>query len=89
MCAASGHNYHVEYDPPTRAGVCDHDESPLVRREDDEPSVVEQRLKVYREQTAPLIDYYLERRLLHTIDGVASQSVVHRRLYATIATFQD
>jgi adenylate kinase len=41
-------------------------------REDDSPKVLHNRLKTYREQTAPLIDYYRQRGVLRTVNGMAS-----------------
>src|SRR5690349_9721546 len=56
----NGHTYHVEHNPPKQDGVCDVDGEPLSQRDDDREETVRKRLQVYREQTAPLIDYYDE-----------------------------
>ena len=53
VCVKSGHNYHVEFDPPKHEGVCDQDGSRLIQRDDDKPEVIENRLRVYHEQTEP------------------------------------
>ena len=45
VCVKSGHNYHVEFDPPKHEGVCDQDGSRLVQRDDDKPEVIENRLE--------------------------------------------
>lgn len=55
---ASGRTYHVEFNPPKEAGKDDETGEPLVQRDDDKEETVRQRLKVYHDQTAPLIDYY-------------------------------
>jgi adenylate kinase len=55
---ASGRTYHVEYNPPKQAGQDDETGEPLVQREDDKEETVRARLKVYHEQTEPLIAYY-------------------------------
>lgn len=55
---ASGRTYHVVYNPPKAEGKDDETGEDLIQRDDDKPEVVEDRLKVYHEQTAPLIDYY-------------------------------
>ena len=60
VCVKSGHNYHVEFDPPKHEGVCDQDGSRLIQRDDDKPEVIENRLRVYHEKTEPLVDYYDE-----------------------------
>ena len=60
MHPGSGRNYHVIYNPPKVDGKDDLTGEDLVQREDDEPDTVKDRLKVYEEQTAPLIDFYSE-----------------------------
>lgn len=68
-CRAQGHVYHEKYHPPKTAGICDIDGSELFQREDDRPATVEKRIKVYLEQTSPLVEYYRKRGLLYEIDG--------------------
>ncbi len=88
MCVKSGHNYHVEFDPPKHDGVCDQDGSRLVQREDDKPEVIENRLRVYHEHTKPLVDYYDERGLMRRIDGTRDPADVHGHIRAVIATLR-
>ena len=88
VCVKSGHNYHVEFDPPKREGRCDVDGSPLIQRDDDKPETVRKRLQVYREQTAPLIDYYDQRGFLRRFDGSRSPTEVHDHIRATVATLR-
>lgn len=68
-CKAEGHIFHKKYNPPETPGVCDYDGSELYQREDDQVETVARRIRVYMEQTEPLIDYYRERGLLAEIDG--------------------
>jgi adenylate kinase len=84
----SGHNYHVEFDPPKHDNVCDQDGSRLIQRDDDQPEVIENRLRVYHEQTEPLVEYYDERGLMRRIDGTREQSEVHDHIRAVIATLR-
>jgi adenylate kinase len=88
VCVKKGHNYHVEFDPPKREGVCDQDGSRLIQRDDDKPEVVRNRLSVYQEQTAPLVDYYDEQGLLRRIDGTRDATDVHDHIRAVIATLR-
>ena len=88
VCVKAGHNYHVDFDPPKREGVCDQDGSRLIQRDDDNPEVVRNRLKVYHEQTEPLIDYYDKQGLMRRIDGTRSPSEVHDHIRAVIATLR-
>ena len=69
ICKACGRNHHVEFMPPKVEGVCDACGGELYRRDDDTEEVVAERLKIYHEQTAPLIAYYTERGLLVQVDG--------------------
>ena len=69
VCKANGHIFHKKYNPPKVPGICDYDGSELYQREDDKPEVVRNRIRVYLEQTAPLIDFYRARGLLVEIDG--------------------
>jgi adenylate kinase len=88
VCVKSGHNYHVEFDPPKHEGVCDQDGSRLVQRDDDEPDVIRNRLLVYHDQTEPLVDYYDEQGLMRRIDGTREPTEVHGHIRAVIATLR-
>jgi len=88
VCVKAGHNYHVDYDPPKTPGVCDQDGSRLIQRDDDKPEVVEKRLAVYHEQTAPLIGFYDEHGLLRRVDGTRTPAEVHDHIRAIIATLR-
>jgi len=88
VCVKAGHNYHVEFDPPKREGVCDQDGSRLVQRDDDKPEVIRNRLRVYEKQTAPLVDYYDRQGVLRRVDGTRSAADVHDHIRALIATLR-
>jgi len=88
VCIKAGHIYHVSDDPPKHEGVCDQDGSRLVQRDDDRPEVVRNRLRVYHEQTEPLIDYYDEQGLMRRIDGTRPPAEVHDHIRAVIATLR-
>ncbi len=55
---ASGRVYHRVNNPPKQEGLDDVTGEPLVHRADDEEATVRDRLRVYNDQTAPLVDYY-------------------------------
>lgn len=88
VCVKAGHNYHVELDPPKHKGVCDQDGSRLIQRDDDDPEVVKNRLKVYHDQTEPLVDHYDEQGLMRRIDGTRDSTDVHNHIRAVIATLR-
>lgn len=83
-CRAQGHVFHEKFNPPLVAGICDIDGSELYQREDDQRSTVENRIKVYTQQTAPLIEYYQSRNLLVTVDGTKPIDEVSADLQAAI-----
>jgi adenylate kinase len=87
-CKKEGHVYHVETNPPKHEGVCDIDGSKLVQRDDDRPETVEKRLRVYHDNTEPLVDYYQEQSVLRRFDGTRNPTEVHDHLRATIATLR-
>jgi adenylate kinase len=68
-CQSEGHIFHEKFNPPSQPGICDYDSSPLYQREDDKAETVVRRIRVYMEQTAPLIEYYRQRGKLIEIDG--------------------
>jgi len=88
MCVKSGHNYHVEFDPPKREGVCDQDGSRLIQRDDDKPDVIENRLRVYHAQTEPLVEFYDRQGVMRRIDGTRPPTEVHDHIRAVIATLR-
>lgn len=69
ICKSCGATYHVKNNPPKEEGICDVDGGQLIQRADDTKETVENRIKVYKEQTSPLIDYYRAQGLLLNIDG--------------------
>lgn len=80
-CAKCGEGYHDKFKTPAREGVCDKcGSTEFKRRADDNAETVASRLKVYHEQTAPLIAYYREQGLLRSIDGMAEIDSVTRAL---------
>jgi adenylate kinase len=88
VCVKAGHNYHVEFDPPKREGVCDQDGSRLIQRDDDDPEVIRNRLRVYHEQTEPLVEYYDKQGVMRRIDGTRDPADVHDHIRAVIATLR-
>lgn len=68
-CRAQGHIFHKRFNPPKEPGVCDYDGSELYQREDDMAETVKHRIKIYEDQTRPLVEYYRQQDLLIEIDG--------------------
>lgn len=69
VCKSCGSTFHIKYNPPKVDGICDNCHEKLIQRDDDTENTVKTRIKVYFEQTAPLIDYYKAQDLLLNING--------------------
>lgn len=69
ICKTCGATYHVLYNVPKVEGVCDNCGSQLYTRPDDNEETATNRLTVYENQTAPLLDYYTKRNLLMNVNG--------------------
>ena len=67
ICRNCGAIYHMKNIKPKVEGVCDKCSGELYQREDEKPDVIKERLKIYEEKTAPLIDYYQKKGLLKTV----------------------
>lgn len=78
MCPKCGAIYNLISQPPRTEGICDACGSALEQRADDRRSTVENRLAVYREQTAPVMEYYRSRGLLKPVDGSKAPDEVYR-----------
>jgi adenylate kinase len=83
-CKAEGHVFHSKYKPSKKEGVCDIDGSILYQRDDDKKETVEQRIRVYMDQTSPLIDFYKVKGLLVEVDGALPIEEVTKALFEII-----
>ena len=68
--------FHTKFNPPKVAGKCDKCSGGLYTRDDDKTESIQNRLKVYRESTAPLIDFYREKGNLVDVDAKPAPDVV-------------
>ena len=84
ICPTCGATYHVEFNPPKQEGICDHDGTELIQREDDQPETVKNRLDVNIEQTQPLLDFYEDKGYLVAIDGDQDIDEVFNQIDDTI-----
>lgn len=76
--------FHIDFAAPKVSGQCDRCGASLVQRSDDKPETIEARLKVYDEQTAPLIAYYEAKQILSDLDGAGDMTHVYGRLSALL-----
>jgi len=87
-CPKCQATYHVDFARPKVDEICDRCGEPLVQRSDDRRDAIEMRLKVYDEQTAPLVRYYDERRLLSAVDASGAVDVVFQHLLQELAPYR-
>ena len=81
VCLACGGTYHVSTLPGMTCTVCQAD---LIQRDDDKPETVQNRLRVYHAQTAPLIGFYEERGLLRTVNGAQAPDACYADILSTL-----
>jgi adenylate kinase len=85
-CEKCGAIYNLKFSPPSVEGVCDKCGSDrLQQRADDVPETIRQRLSVYHDQTAPLVEYYREAGLLRPVDGSQPPKKVAEAIAANIS----
>jgi len=86
-CHGCGHVWHVDFDPPKVDGVCDRCGGELYQRDDDKAETVRHRLEVYALQTAPLVAFYAERRILVGLDATGPVDDVTERAIDALRPF--
>ena len=69
VCKTCGATFHVEFNAPKVEGICDNCGSQLIQRADDTEATAKNRLEVYHNNTAPLLEYYKKQNILKTVDG--------------------
>jgi adenylate kinase len=79
--------WHILYDPPRRAGICDDCGGELFQRDDDSEETIRHRLEVYAEQTAPLVSFYADEGTLIGIDATGPVEEITSRALAALRPF--
>lgn len=69
VCKTCGATFHVEFNAPKVEGICDNCGAKLIQRPDDTEETAVNRLAVYDNNTAPLLDFYAKKNLLKTVNG--------------------
>lgn len=77
-------NYHLDFCPPKEDGKCDECEQQLIQRPDDLPETVKNRLKIYSQETQPLVEFYQERGLLAQVNGTAEIETVTKDILSAL-----
>lgn len=83
-CRDCGAMYHIIFDPPTNAGLCNKCNGELYQRDDDHEDIITSRLEVYERETAPLLDYYRKNRQLVEVDGIGGRDDVLGRILSRV-----
>ncbi|PSP85774.1 adenylate kinase [Halobacteriales archaeon QS_6_64_34] len=89
VCDDCGANYHVEFNQPDTAGICDDCGGDLIQREDDNEAPVRNRLDVFDENTAPVIDHYGDHDGFVAIDGEQTPDEVWADIDGAIVAHAD
>ncbi len=84
VCPNCGASYHVQNHPPIKEGICDHCGAELVRRRDDAPETVRDRLQVYHARTEVLKTYYTRQGKLRAVNGDQSMQATNRDILKAI-----
>ncbi|AOT71188.1 adenylate kinase [Geosporobacter ferrireducens] len=84
ICKDCGATYHIQFNPPAKADICDKCGSTLYQRADDNEETVTKRIEVYLNETQPLIDYYKGKGTLVTIDGQQPIDKVFQEIIAAL-----
>lgn len=83
-CSNCGTGFHLRFSPPKQEGTCDRCGGGLIQREDDQEATIRRRLKVYLEQTAPLVAYYERAGQLKSLPGIGSTDEVFGKLSSIV-----
>lgn len=83
-CSACGAGYHLQYEPPSKPGVCDSCGGELIQREDDCEDTIRNRMSVYDEQTSPLVEYYRKAGSLSCVDGMLPIDAVGKAILTVL-----
>ncbi|RLJ07005.1 MAG: adenylate kinase [Candidatus Aenigmatarchaeota archaeon] len=83
-CKKCGAIYNLKFIPPKVPGKCDICGGELYQREDQKPEVVRERLRVYKEETQPLIDFYRKKGILLDLNAEGSKEEVSARLFKLV-----
>ena len=84
VCPACGEPYHIDSKPSNEAGKCDRCGGELIHRDDDKPDAIRNRLRVYENQTVPLLGYYERKGLLRNVDAVGGIEDIQSRIAGSL-----
>ncbi len=83
-CKSCNAVFHLEFNPPKVGGRCDKCDGELFQRSDDTEKTVRERLRVYKESTLPLTNYYAKKGILKRIEGEGDIGAIYQRIVNAI-----
>lgn len=86
MCKKCGESFHIVFNPSVKEGVCDRCHGELYQRDDDKEETIRQRLRVYSDQTQPLINFYEKQGRVRHIEGTGSIEDIFSRVLDAVGT---
>ena len=89
LCKSCGAHYHEVFSPPLKDDLCDKCGSKLFQRKDDYPETIKVRLRVYREQTETLIDYYSQKGILVEVDCNGDKKEIQKNILAGLQSMSE
>lgn len=84
VCRSCGALYHVMFNPPVNMGMCDKCDAEIYQREDDKEATIEARLKVYEQETLPLVGFYNDKGAYRAVDGLGAVDKVTKAIVDVI-----
>jgi adenylate kinase len=84
ICSRCSATYHLETQPSRVSGECDFDGSVLTKREDDHIATVLNRLRIYEQETTPILSHYADNASLLEVDGEQSKETIAREIIIAI-----
>ncbi|MER7212714.1 adenylate kinase [Streptosporangium sp. NPDC000239] len=87
-CSQCGRIWHVDFDDK-KDDVCDACGGRLYQRDDDKEETIRHRLEVYQEQTAPLVSFYAQERILVGVDATGPVEEVTQRAMEALSPYTD
>lgn len=89
VCGGCGAAYHLMFNPSAKQELCDKCGGELYQRDDDKVETIEERLRVYDEQTLPLVEFYKERGLFRGVEGKGSVEEITGLIVSAIGKGSD
>lgn len=88
VCQNCGATYHVDFSASSKGDQCEKCDGNLIQRKDDQENTIKERLQVYKDQTQPLVQYYLNQDILKAVNGAGELGEVNGRIAAVLENLE-